>query len=381
MTSAFERLRLWGWFAGYSLFMGLGGIVYGSYVRLRKALKPSWNPPYGNFELRQLPLVSLEAMACNAPLVSKRIDSKLYGEVPIVQAGSLKEMVTKTLGIKKMRRQIQKQRDWVARRHSFGAVREQLGGLIDKVENDNILIIGNGTVGQGLEKLYEGTKYRVHIRGRDPIQWNGTPKVMHICFHHNKHFDKAAIDYIKQYNPTLTIIEATVPVGTTEKIARATKSKVVHSPIRGMHNDITSGMRTFTKMIGGERKAAQMAERHYKEMGLTTEVFNSSAETELAKLLSTTQYALNIAFCQEIKRMCDKYGLDFENVYTKANISYNEGYGKLKPNVVRPVLKPGIIGGTCLMQNIELFKGAWESDFLKAIVKSNEKRKKELKGK
>ena len=56
------------------------------------------------------------------------------------------------------------------------------------------------------------------------------------------------------------------------------------------------------------------------------------------------------------KKLCDEYNLDFMEVMTKYNNTYNEGYTKLgKPNVVRPVLYPtDKIGGHCVIPNAKL---------------------------
>ena len=40
---------------------------------------------------------------------------------------------------------------------------------------------------------------------------------------------------------------------------------------------------------------------------------------------------------------------------------------------------PGVIGGHCLIPNTELLLDAYDSEFLRLILKSNEKRKEEVK--
>jgi len=47
----------------------------------------------------------------------------------------------------------------------------------------------------------------------------------------------------------------------------------------------------------------------------------------------------------------------------------------------RPVMFPGVIGGHCLIPNTELLLRAYDSEFLRLILKSNEKRKEEVKDK
>ncbi len=45
----------------------------------------------------------------------------------------------------------------------------------------------------------------------------------------------------------------------------------------------------------------------------------------------------------------------------------------------RPVMFPGFIGGHCLIPDVELLQKSYDSEFLRLIVKSNEKRREEVK--
>jgi hypothetical protein len=47
----------------------------------------------------------------------------------------------------------------------------------------------------------------------------------------------------------------------------------------------------------------------------------------------------------------------------------------------RPIMFPGFIGGHCLIPNTELLLNVYDSEFLRIILKSNEKRKEEIKDK
>jgi hypothetical protein len=47
----------------------------------------------------------------------------------------------------------------------------------------------------------------------------------------------------------------------------------------------------------------------------------------------------------------------------------------------RPIMFPGFIGGHCLIPNTGLLLNVYDSEFLRIILKSNEKRKEEIKDK
>ena len=150
----------------------------------------------------------------------------------------------------------------------------------------------------------------------------------------------------------------------------------MHSPIRGMHTSIETMKRDllfWTKYVGGiDKKSAELARRHFEELGLKTKVLAGTAETELAKLFSTTYRAWMIACFQEMHRISRKFGADFSQI-----TDFLEDTHKVRFD--RPIHFPGIIGGHCLISNTELLSKSIDSEFLKLILASNEKRKKEMK--
>lgn len=210
------------------------------------------------------------------------------------------------------------------------------------------LIIGKGEVGKALFKVLK-KHYPTFIRDKKDLKIDNI-EIIHICFPYSKSFIKDVKKYQKEYKPKYTIIHSTVPVGTSRKL------KAYHSPVRGVHPNLEKGIKTFVKYLAPDNKELK---RYFKKAGIKVKTFNKQETTELAKILDTTYYGWNIVFCKEVKRICDKYGLNFDDVYTEFNKTYNEGYTKLgKKNVVRPVLKPvkGKIKGHCVINNCLLLK-------------------------
>ena len=218
------------------------------------------------------------------------------------------------------------------------------------------LTIGAGEIGQSL--------HNVLSRGHDSYTRDKEPNksgyrtnkldVLNICYPYSKDFVKITKDYIKQYKPKVTIIHSTVKPGTTKKCG----DMVVHSPIHGKHPNLTDGIRTFTKYIGGDDvHAVYLADKFLTQAGITTRVVANSKTSELSKILCTSYYGWNLVFMKEVARLCKKEGVPFHEVYTDWNWFYNTGYGKLNmPQFVRPVLDPvkGKIGGHCVVNNCDL---------------------------
>ena len=265
---------------------------------------------------------------------------------------------------------------------------EKATRLQNDMSKERHLIIGAGEVGQALA-IVLSRAFPVSLRDAEG-GLKGRFDVMHIAYAYRvsdaKNFVRATKRYIALYRPSLVIVHSTVPVGTTMKIGRRT----VHSPIRGMHtvshhpgiigavHRVATGspklfsksLLAFPKYFGGP--LAKRAASVFAQAGFETKTFRKSETTELAKILDTTYYGWNVVFAKEVWRMCEKFGLDFNEVYTVPNEDYNRAYTKLgKKYVVRPVLRhiPGKIGGHCVVQNCDLL-----DDWITRTVKGRNRR-------
>ena len=81
-----------------------------------------------------------------------------------------------------------------------------------------------------------------------------------------------------------------------------------------------------------------------------------------------------VACFQEMQRISRHFGAEFDDV-----VDFIEDTHRVRFD--RPVMFPGVIGGHCLIPNVELLLKSYDSEFLKLILKSNEKRKEEIKEK
>ncbi|MCX8177938.1 MAG: GDP-mannose dehydrogenase, partial [Candidatus Bathyarchaeota archaeon] len=178
--------------------------------------------------------------------------------------------------------------------------------------SEKVLIVGLGEVGRALFEIFrENGKFLVYGYDVDErkMQDAGQPlralpdsvDVMHMCIPctDQESFVKTTLGYMKRFSPKLTIIDSTVPPGTTQKIYEISKALVVHSPVRGMHKNLETmkrDIRFWSKYIGGTTpEAAELAKKHFEKLGLKVKVLRSSVETELAKLFETIYRAWMIA--------------------------------------------------------------------------------------
>lgn len=244
-------------------------------------------------------------------------------------------------------------------------------------------ILGFGEIGSSVIGLYD-SRYQVKIS--DP--WKGYNQtldncdVLNICIPFTDKFVENVAGLLTLHKPKLTIIHSTVEPLTTKKIKELTKLPVVHSPVRGIHPYLLKSLTTFVKYIGCEDLLDGFAaNKHLAEIGVKSEILQPAATSELLKLLSTTQYGMQIAFAQEMKEMCDYYDVDYYKVVNDGNRSYNDGYTQLgfpqyKRSLLHPPEKyvkeeePITVGGHCVSENCEiLMKTFPDNDGLKFMYK------------
>ena len=231
-----------------------------------------------------------------------------------------------------------------------------------------VIVVGLGEVGKPLMEIVR-TKHEtfgIDIDSPAPVS---QCDIMHICFpFQGEKFTGQVVHYIHQYRPALSIINSTVAPGTTRSIALESGTAVVNSPVRGKHARMQAEMLHYTKFIGAlDRESGQRAVEHFEGLGMKTKLVGSPEATEIAKLTETTYFGLMIAWAQEIERYCVKLGINYDEV-----VSF---YDEIK--FFPPVRYfPGVIGGHCVMPNIDILLQKFPSGLLQAIVQSNELKQK-----
>lgn len=238
----------------------------------------------------------------------------------------------------------------------------------------NIGILGYGELGKAIKALYKGKPFNVYIQDKDTQQcFNGKLDILNVCIPYDKKFIKTVSDIIEEFKPSLTIIHSTVLPGTTKKIQQHHKDYVVHSPVRGNHPNLDKALYKFVKYIGSDTyKGYCIANTHLTFLGLQTKRLNDSMSTEMAKILCTSYYGMCIAWHGLVDKLCDRHGLNFSDIITEWNTSYNDGYRNMNEHqFIRPVLysPKKKITGHCVIPNAKLLSKFTSSPLVKEILK------------
>lgn len=228
-----------------------------------------------------------------------------------------------------------------------------------------IAVVGLGEVGRPIQHLLERAGHRVVALDVDPqaVPEKGTVDVMHVCYPFEiPDFEGETARYQTLLEPRVTVINSTVAVGTTRSIFERTGAAIAHSPVRGKHVRMEEELISYVKYVGAlDLEVADSVARHFESLGMRTRILSSPEATELSKLSETTYFGLLIAWAQQMERWADALGLDYDEV-----VSFYEEIPFLPQR-----LFPGVIGGHCVMPNIEILDRLERVPLLDAIRSSN----------
>jgi UDP-N-acetyl-D-mannosaminuronic acid dehydrogenase len=146
----------------------------------------------------------------------------------------------------------------------------------------------------------------------------------------------------------LISIESTVSVGTCRKVAEKFGLKhVVHCPHRYWAGDPVKHGVVQTRVLGAlNEESLEKGKRFYSELGIPVHIVSSIEVAELSKIAENAYRFVQIAFAEELKMICDKVGVDFNEVREACNTKWNVEILEARDG----------IGGHCLPKDIRYLK-------------------------
>jgi len=242
------------------------------------------------------------------------------------------------------------------------------------------IILGMGEVGETLFDLL--VKRNFDCVGIDSVASKSknysenknieNPEYLHVCLPGElTEFTNIVSDWINKIRDLkAVVIHSTVKPGTTKKIQEKSTIPVLFSPVRGVHRRFLDDIKKYTKFISTDDEQIDTKIKIDLEKRFEKIDWMSTTKTaELAKILvDTTYYGWLINYAQITKMICEKEGVDFDEMWKFAD-EIHENLGN------RPKMYPGIIGGHCVLPNLNLIE--YENlDIIKKINESYEKFKK-----
>ena len=242
------------------------------------------------------------------------------------------------------------------------------------------IILGMGEVGETLFDLLVDRKFDcIGIDLDDSKCKNYTeneiienPQYLHVCLPGElEKFTDIVIEWINKIkNIQVVVIHSTVKPGTTKSIQERSSIPILFSPVRGVHRRFLDDIKKYTKFISFDNTEINSEIKKDLENRFEKVEWMSTTKTaELAKILvDTTYYGWLINYAQITKMICEKENVDFDEMWKFAD-EIHENLGN------RPKMFPGIIGGHCVIPNLNLVE--YENlDVIKTINEMYEKFKK-----
>ena len=242
------------------------------------------------------------------------------------------------------------------------------------------IILGMGEVGETLFDLLIDRKFDcIGIDLDDSKCKNYTeneiienPQYLHVCLPGElEKFTDIVIDWINKIkNIEVVVIHSTVKPGTTKSIQEKSSIPILFSPVRGVHRRFLDDIKKYTKFISFDGKEIDSKIKKDLENRFEKVDWMSTTKTaELAKILvDTTYYGWLINYAQITKMICEKENVDFDEMWKFAD-EIHENLGN------RPKMFPGVIGGHCVIPNLDLVE--YENlDIIKKVNEMYEKFKK-----
>ena len=242
------------------------------------------------------------------------------------------------------------------------------------------IILGMGEVGETLFDLLVDRKFdcvgidldNSKCKNYSENQVIQNPQYLHVCLPGElEKFTNIVIEWVdKIKNVQVVVIHSTVKPGTTKSIQEKLSIPILFSPIRGVHRRFLDDIKKYTKFISFDgteidSKIKKDLENRFEKV----DWMSTTKTAELAKILvDTTYYGWLINYAQITKMICEKENIDFEEMWKFAD-EIHENLGN------RPKMFPGIIGGHCVIPNLNLVE--YENlDMIKTVNEMYEKFKK-----
>jgi len=162
-----------------------------------------------------------------------------------------------------------------------------------------------------------------------------------------KNATESILPHLRKGN--LVILESTVPPGTTKEILKPILEKsglkignelyLAYCPERVLPGNILKELVENDRIIGGiNSKSAESARKIYQSFVKGKIYLTDTTTAEMVKLVENSFRDVNIAFANELSRICDKFNLNVWKVIELAN-------RHPRVNILRP--GPGV-GGHCI---------------------------------
>tara|TARA_B100001105_G_C22329756_1_gene416402 strand:+ start:63 stop:833 length:771 start_codon:yes stop_codon:yes gene_type:complete len=247
------------------------------------------------------------------------------------------------------------------------------------------IVVGIGEIGKPILKLLSKGNIVVGFDSNSSLMdkrkferyKNLKTSFLHITIPATDKFINNVLKLYKKFQPECIVIHSTIKPGTTEELQGKLPIPVIYSATRGVHKRMVYDLKRYTKFFAISTNAPRnkWASTRYvklmKRSGIKTKKMSKPETLELSKIICDTSYlGWLVNYAQLSNMIAIKHGIDYDEMW-----SFSDEIQKFLGN--RPKMFPGIIGGHCVIPNIDLI----DNKSLNVVKKLNNLYGKKLKTK
>ena len=226
------------------------------------------------------------------------------------------------------------------------------------------IVVGIGEIGKPILKLLSKNNIVVGFDLKSDLidkrkferYKNLQTSFLHVTIPVSSKFESNLLQLYKKFKPECIVIHSTISPGTIEQIQKKLDVPLIYSATRGVHKRMLKDIKRYTKFFAISKNAPkkQWAIKAYstkmKNCGIKTKQMSKPETLELAKIVCDTSYlGWLVNFAQISNVISKQYNVDYDEMWT-----FSEEIHKFLGN--RPKMHPGIIGGHCVIPNLQLLR-------------------------
>jgi UDP-N-acetyl-D-mannosaminuronate dehydrogenase len=230
------------------------------------------------------------------------------------------------------------------------------------VQKSKDIVVGLGEIGMPILQLLSKTKttlgFDIKKELIDEKKFSKYASLetdfLHICIPYTKKFISNVLELVKQFQPKGIAIHSTIEPNTTKKLQEKLPIPVIYSATRGVHKRMLYDLKRYTKFYAIENNApnSKWAVLTYKKTlqksGVKTKQMSSPLTLELAKIIcDTSYYGWLITYAQLSNMIAINNKVNYDEMWSFAD-EIHQFLGN------RPKMYPGVIGGHCILPNLDL---------------------------
>tara|TARA_B100000029_G_C17542236_1_gene947150 strand:- start:1075 stop:1839 length:765 start_codon:yes stop_codon:yes gene_type:complete len=224
------------------------------------------------------------------------------------------------------------------------------------------IVVGLGEIGNPILKLFSKTEMivgydtdqkRMNLNKFKKLE-NLPTSFLHVAIPVTSKFESNIINLNKKFNPECIVIHSTISPGTTQKLQNKLNIPLIYSATRGVHKRMLKDIKRYTKFFSISKNAPRKNWAtsnfigKFKKVGVKTKKMSKPETLELSKIVCDTSYlGWLVNYAQISNVIAKKFDVNYDEMW-----SFSDEIHQILGN--RPKMYPGVIGGHCVIPNLEL---------------------------